>query len=153
MSSKIVKAPWDLRGYCYTFLVKIPSFWGSEKMFVPKELPESHGGFAFVMFVHYDSSDVGPYDELLFMPLTTFPFGCQKGRTISRIFVSSQPSVDSGRHNWGIPKELAEFKLDSHRLGTTITINRPGESEAFGTLHFSASGALNSCFQYVICYL
>ncbi|NJK43230.1 MAG: acetoacetate decarboxylase family protein [Pleurocapsa sp. SU_196_0] len=68
------------------------------------------GGLGAVMVVDYASSDGGPYQELLFVPGR---FRAPDGAlyyAITRIFVSTQVSVDSGIQNWGIPKERADFQ-------------------------------------------
>jgi Acetoacetate decarboxylase (ADC) len=67
------------------------------------------GGLGAVMVVDYASSDCGPYRELLFVPGR---FRAPDGAlyyAITRIFVSTQVSVDSGIENWAIPKERADF--------------------------------------------
>jgi hypothetical protein len=61
------------------------------------------------MLVDYASSDCGPYRELLFVPGTFRTPDNETHCAITRIFVSTQISVDSGITNWAIPKELAAF--------------------------------------------
>jgi len=58
-----------------------------------------------MMFVRYDESGVGPYNEVLWIPLTRV----MPPHTITAIRVSTQISVDKGREHWGIPKKLARF--------------------------------------------
>ncbi len=67
------------------------------------------GGLAAAMLVDYAQSGVGPYRELLFIP-GRFALGGRSAHSISKIYVSTQASVASGRANWGIPKELAQFE-------------------------------------------
>lgn len=64
-----------------------------------------------VMFVDYAHSPVGPYRELLFIPARLQPIGERRRLSIAKIYVSTQASVDNGRRNWGIPKELASFEV------------------------------------------
>ena len=100
----IVPAPWKLRGDGYMFMIKLPLPRGRAELFAPTELAEARfGQFGWVMYVDYAASPVGPYRELLFNP-GTFRFGARRLPSITKIYVSSQASVDSGRHNWGIPK-------------------------------------------------
>lgn len=106
-------APWHLDGRGYISLLKFDDARAQDAF-----LPESLRGrrltspYAWMMFVDYASSNVGPYHELLFIP-GQFPFADgQWHLSISRILVSSQDSVDNGQRNWGIPKERAEFDVD-----------------------------------------
>ena len=64
-----------------------------------------------MMLVDYASSGVGPYRELLFVP-GRFRIAGRKYPVITRIVVSTQASVDSGRANWAIPKEIADFQIE-----------------------------------------
>ena len=74
-------------------------------------------------FIRYTESNVGPYDELLWLaPFQRSPGG--RAHHVSTIFVSSQASAQSGRANWGLPKELAEFRvsrLDAHTEAVQVT--------------------------------
>ncbi|MDB4973106.1 MAG: hypothetical protein JWN48_1447 [Myxococcaceae bacterium] len=106
----IVPAPWRLRGEGYVLMIKLPMPRGRAELFAPTELAEARfGQFGCVMFMEYLDSPVGPYRELLFIP-GTFRFGKRRLPSITKIYVSTQASVDSGQHNWGIPKELADFE-------------------------------------------
>ena len=107
----ITPAPWKLRGDGYVFLLKLPMPRGRAELFASQELAEARfGQLGCVMYVEYTSSPVGPYRELLFIP-GTFRFGRRRLPSITKIYVSTQASVDSGQHNWGIPKELAHFSV------------------------------------------
>ena len=107
----IAPAPWKLRGEGYVMMIKLPLPRGRAELFAPTELAEARfGQFGCVMFVDYAESPVGPYHELLFIP-GTFRFGRRRLPSITKIYVSSQASVDSGQHNWGIPKELGQFTV------------------------------------------
>jgi hypothetical protein len=67
-----------------------------------------HTGLGAMAFIRYVDSDVGPYDELLWLEA----WG-QRAREqrVTRIFVSTEPSAYNGRINWGLPKELASFRV------------------------------------------
>lgn len=106
-------APWDLHGRGYISLLRFPANSAAQEAFLPDSLrgKRSRSRTAWMMVVDYESSDVGPYHELLFIP-GTFPF--EDGRrhlSISRIFVSSMDSVVNGQRNWGIPKDEAQFDV------------------------------------------
>jgi hypothetical protein len=60
-------------------------------------------------FVQYTESNVGPYDELLWLaPFQRGPTG--RAHRVPAILVSSEASARDGRINWGLPKELARFE-------------------------------------------
>jgi hypothetical protein len=116
-SSALAPAPWSLRGEAYAFFTKLPLPRGRAELFAPSELAQARfGQLGLAMFVEYTSSPVGPYRELLFIP-GTFRFGKRRLPSITKIYVSTRASVENGRRNWGIPKELADFDVDEGRDG------------------------------------
>ncbi|GIX41822.1 MAG: hypothetical protein KatS3mg129_1555 [Leptospiraceae bacterium] len=113
MDKNIVPAPWKLQGRGFIFVYKFSkSFIKKYGFFSEETLKEFKGGFGSIMIVQYNESNAGPYDELLFIPGKVH-IGNQKNYTITKIYVSTQISVDSGRENWGIPKELAHFSFET----------------------------------------
>jgi len=111
-------APWQLNGSGVILLYRFPKRWVLEHGLLPAALGGAFvGGVGAVMLVDYTGSDVGPYQEALFIP---GQFWLRGGlvSSITRIFVSTVASVDGGRENWGLPKELAEFQCqgDSFRV-------------------------------------
>lgn len=103
----IIPPPWELTGNGLVLLYRFPRDFASP--WIPSELHNMYvGGFGAVMCVDYHTSNVGPYRELLFIP-GMFRVGRRIGYTITRIFVSTEISVDSGRANWAIPKRKADF--------------------------------------------
>jgi hypothetical protein len=116
-SPVLAPAPWQLRGDAYAFFTKLPMPRGRAELFASSELAEARfGQLGLVMFVDYSASPVGPYRELLFIP-GTFRFGKRRLPSITKIYVSTRASVDNGRRNWGIPKELADFDVETGRDG------------------------------------
>ncbi|HYX33855.1 MAG TPA: acetoacetate decarboxylase family protein [Oligoflexus sp.] len=108
---QVVEAPWQLKGNGYMFLYNFPKNWASKAHFMPIEQSgEFQGGLGTLMLVDYETSNVGPYRELLLIP-GKFCWLKFRNYAISRIWVSSQTSVVSGRANWGIPKQLADFHI------------------------------------------
>ncbi len=104
-------APWQLTGEGYILAVWLPNEFLDTQTFLPAAQRQSRkGGIAYVMFVDYAASPVGPYHELLFIP-GSVDFDGERHLTISRIFVSSLASVVNGRANWGIPKERCDFSV------------------------------------------
>ena len=89
---------------------RFPKDWVLRHGFIPPIRASSFlGGFGAVMLVDYAVSNCGPYRELLFVPGKFRSRDGSSRYAITKIFVSTQVSVDSGIANWGIPKELAEF--------------------------------------------
>ena len=121
-------APWQLTGQCY-LLFKYTTGGAVHAQRRPSEGCPSHqsiidsdpvspfvGGVGGILFVRYDTSPVGPYSELLFVPgsYATQPLSPLRGHSssafrVSQVFVSSSASVMSGRENWGVPKRKADF--------------------------------------------
>jgi hypothetical protein len=124
--SAVAPAPWQLRGESYAFLTKLPMPRGRAELFASSELAEARfGQLGLVMFVDYTASPVGPYRELLFIP-GTFRFGKHRRPSVTKIYVSTRASVENGRRNWGIPKELAEFDTDDGADGVKRVSMRVG---------------------------
>lgn len=105
-----VPAPWTLTGSATVLLYRFPSAWAVDQGWVSGELREQFiGGVGGVVLANYTASGVGPYGEALFIP-GLFRVGGRPRFVITRIYVSTLASVDSGRANWGIPKELGDFE-------------------------------------------
>lgn len=104
--------PWKLKGNGYIFLYHFPkSFVEKFGFLADYQTNRFKGDFVgTVMLVDYATSAVGPYHELLFVP-GRLNFDKKKIFSISKIYVSSQESVENGIANWGIPKELADFRI------------------------------------------
>jgi hypothetical protein len=64
------------------------------------------------MWVHYTYTPVGPYEELLFMPARVRSNG-RSGYCVTHIWVDSADSLESGRANWAIPKQMGEMEFRS----------------------------------------
>ena len=110
-------APWSLQGSGYIMVLRLSPEFVSRHGFIPRNLKGAYmGGPCIVMYVDYTASPVGPYRELLFIP-GRFDFCGKKYFSITKIYVSSPASVEGGRRNWGIPKELAAFHVTSEQDG------------------------------------
>ncbi len=104
--------PWKLKGNGYIFLYHFPKSFVEKLGFLADYQSKRYDGdlVGTVMLVDYETSAVGSYHELLFVP-GRLNFDKKKIFSISKIYVSSQNSVENGIANWGIPKELADFKI------------------------------------------
>ncbi|TVR19064.1 MAG: hypothetical protein EA396_13780 [Anaerolineaceae bacterium] len=106
-------APWELTGSGYIFVFRFNRDFVMGQGFVPDELKGAYrGGLGTVMLVDYHTSPVGAYREMLFVPGLFEQCG-QTRYTITKIYVSTIDSVINGQENWGIPKELADFQVES----------------------------------------
>lgn len=107
----VAPPPWHLHGRGYIVLMHFRQAFAArcaEKL--PGLAGNACGGVGAVMVVDYDGSGVGPYRELLLVP-GRFRIGGRKRYAVTDIVVSSRNSVVNGRANWGLPKELAQFRL------------------------------------------
>ena len=123
-ASASAPAPWHLKGNGFILLYYFGKHFLNEKGFMSefqkKNLQLNLGA---VMLMDYQSADVGPYQELLFIP-GLFSFGDRRSFSVSKIYVSSPESQWKGQRNWGLPKELAGFKvqeLSDGRSRWTVT--------------------------------
>lgn len=131
-----VPAPWTLEGDGYVILSSVTRATNLQNGFIEESMQSRfRRSFGMVMLVNYDTSPVGPYKELLYIP-GTFEFADgQTHASISKIFVSSLASVNNGRRNWGIPKELADFSVEqSPGNQETITVSQSSHVIAKFTL-------------------
>lgn len=93
---------------------------------------EDKDGLGMVMIISYSDSNAGPYDELLFAIPCNKPVISNELLPTYRIpviYVSTEASVRNGRKNWGIRKELANFKWTHtngflHQITTLIVTDR-----------------------------
>ncbi|MES2795547.1 MAG: acetoacetate decarboxylase family protein [Bacteroidota bacterium] len=146
----VAPAPWALTGEAFVLVYQFPKDFVNKNGFLAEyQIGNWSGGLGTVMCVNYESSNVGPYFELLFIPgtinLKKMNFEKVKsGFSISKIYVSTQDSVINGINNWGIPKELADFewnKIDKNRTEIKVALN--------GIAFFSAIFK-NKCFGFPI---
>ena len=119
-------APWRLTGRGFIAALRLPDTVRRDQGGYPDDFPVADGRLSYMMFVDYESSDVGPYRELLFLDGRFRLANGQRCWSIGRIYVSSQDSVDNGRANWGIPKDPADFQVERERQRTRVTVSRDG---------------------------
>ena len=134
-AATIAPAPWALMGSGYIIVLKLAKDFVETSGFVPEHLKGSFtGGIGTVMYVDYSYSDAGPYQELLFIP-GMFNLAATRYFSITKIFVSTMDSVENGRRNWGIPKDLAGFTCEKKDRATEcIRILKDGTTAAELTL-------------------
>ena len=116
----IAPAPWNLTGNGFVMLFHFPAYFNKQFGFMADyQQARYQGKIGAVMLVDYKASEVGPYYELLFIP-GLFYLGGKLTFSISKIYVSSYDSLWNARQNWGIPKELAQFKVTELPDGTHL---------------------------------
>ncbi|HEX6590912.1 MAG TPA: hypothetical protein VF050_02840 [Moraxellaceae bacterium] len=128
-------APWQLRGQGYILAIGLPRNVLDEQSFIgPEQQASRRGRLAYVMFVDYQSSNAGPYHELLYIP-GSLQFTNSRHLSISRIFVSTWESVVNGHENWGIPKDRCDFQVRYGADGVDeVRLSRDGK--VFAELSF-----------------
>lgn len=133
---KKVPAPWELKGNGYIIAFKFPKEFTEKNSFIPSSMKKRFSaGIGSVMLIDYNESAVGPYRELLFIP-GKFKFPKKKIYSITKIYVSSKESVVNGKLNWGIPKELADFKIEHvAKNKERITVSKDNSIIMDVTLH------------------
>ncbi|KAI0766597.1 hypothetical protein BD413DRAFT_605759 [Trametes elegans] len=118
-----VSAPWTVEAEAWWFITSIChtpepgetlpiSYFPSQETELYRT-SSSHdafkGGRGSILLVHYTNSPVGPFYELAMIPGEfANPYGEQCHR-VTRAYVSKLEAVVSGRDNWGLPRELADF--------------------------------------------
>ncbi|WP_062544993.1 acetoacetate decarboxylase family protein [Rufibacter tibetensis] len=108
----IAPAPWSLTGDGIIWLYTFPKSFNEQYGFLADFQKTTYkAGIGAVLLMNYHTSDVGPYQELLFMP-ALFKIKGKLCFSVSKIYVSTDASAWNGRVNWGIPKELADFKMN-----------------------------------------
>jgi len=103
------EAPWQLSGRGFILLGRFDPEWVRQQCtFQPEFGAAFKGGWGAMMLVDYHHSDVGPYQECLWIPGRYDVNGARRFH-IPQIYVSTDVSVRNGRKNWGIPKRQARF--------------------------------------------
>lgn len=126
-TAQVVPPPWQLTGSAYALFYRFSDAYIYDRVSLPPELSGMFvGGLGVIALVDYATSPVGPYRELLFAP-GQFAYGRKKRHTVTHIYVSTQASVDSGRANWGLPKQLADFTVESRDGVDRWTVRRDGQ--------------------------
>ncbi|TML26336.1 MAG: hypothetical protein E6G30_08870, partial [Actinobacteria bacterium] len=81
-----------------------------------------------LMLFDYRQSPVGPYRELLFAAGRNLRWRHHLF-SVTRIWVSTEASAVSGRENWAIPKQTAEFEVIKERDSERVIVQRDRHAE------------------------
>jgi hypothetical protein len=131
---KLILPPWKLKGSGLILFYKLPKSLLAAHL---KKIDAQYlGGVSFFMLINYESSPVGPYQELLFIP-GRFRIGKISGYHITYIRVSTEISTVNGIHNWAIPKQTINF---AHKKETnTVSWKTDNGVESFsGTFGYNS---------------
>ena len=155
-----VPPPWRLRGSGYVFLFTFEPWFLRNGGFLPPELTGEHfeAQLGALMLVDYRQSPVGPYRELLFAAGRNLRWRHHLF-SITRIYVSTEASAVSGRENWAIPKETAEFEVIQEKEAERVIVQRdrlaevdltvaPGRGLAIPALGFLAPPSWRTIVQF-----
>jgi hypothetical protein len=132
-------APWNLTGNGVVLLYHFPKDFNYQHGFMAGFQQRDYlGWLGAVMVVDYQTSAVGPYSELLFMPGLIRTSG-KLGFSISKIYVSSEASKINGYQNWGIPKEQADFTF-TEKPGGFLAVAVARHEQVFFEAHVKRWG-------------
>jgi hypothetical protein len=127
----LAPAPWRLAGDAHALFLRMPRQFGLRDHGFADSADARPGGLGMLAFIRYRASDVGPYDELMWVPLRNARFGGRREHSITRIYVSREASVVNGRRNWGLPKAGAGFDVErSGARGERVRVSVEGRTAA-----------------------
>lgn len=124
-----VPAPWNLNGDGFILLYHFPESFSRQRGFMQDFQQKAYKGWVgAIMIMDYARSPAGSYQELLFIP-GLIRSGGRWAFSVSKIYTSTEISRQSGRQNWGIPKEEASFdwKTRKDRFHQIIVDTKEGD--------------------------
>ncbi len=117
-----------LRGSAFALLYRLPREALLASRAVPDEARDGfRGGTSALLLADYESSDLGPHREVLFVPGR---FACEAGsfHSVTRGWVSSGAVAARGLPSWGLRRELAEVTIERSGPVHRVTLSRPDRS-------------------------
>lgn len=129
-------APWKLQGRAWILPLEMPKDTPCDQLYAPQERGTPYadpavngvfvGGSGRIWLARYTASDIGPYDEIMFVPGSfRCPLDGKAHPRITTIYVSSEVALRNGRSQWGTPKYLAKFSFatDPVTKATNVSIS------------------------------
>ncbi len=122
MNTQLKPSPWQLNGKGYIILYHFSRKSLSTIQPTIHDNLIAQPGIGGMMIVDYQHSDIGSYQELLLIP-GLVRHQNQKYRTITNIYVSTEVSIINGIRNWGIPKQLAHFRMINESKYSSFSVS------------------------------
>lgn len=120
--------PWRLRGSAFALLYRLPREALLTSGAIPPEVrPGFLGGMSALLLADYESSEVGSYRELLFVP-GRFAGPTGGIHSVTCGFVSSEAAAASGLRNWGLRRHLGEVTFERAGQVHRVTVTSRGEA-------------------------
>jgi hypothetical protein len=134
------QAPWNFTGNGYIMLFKFPKSYILDHGFLAERFRNGfYGNVGAIVFADYGTSNMGPYQELFFVP-GKIRYQHHKVYTITRNYVSDKEGLENSLGNWGIPKERASFKFDHGKDLDTLQVIQNGVPVIDISIKFSSKG-------------
>jgi len=103
---------YEFKGNGYVLFYRFDEEFIRLETFLPESLKNNYcRGIGAVLYMNYTKSEIGPYEELLFIP-GKFYYRGKKNHFISKAYVSTEEAAKFGYENWFIPKEKAVFSRE-----------------------------------------
>ena len=100
---------YEFKGNGYLLFYRFDEEFIRLETFLPEHLKNNYcRGLGAVLYLNYTKSEIGPYEELVFIP-GKFSYRGKKNHFISKSYVSTDAAIEFGRKNWFVPKEKADF--------------------------------------------
>ncbi|MBI4469325.1 MAG: hypothetical protein HY650_08405 [Acidobacteria bacterium] len=125
---------WELkgRGFCTLCLFRVSSV----QSIVPAvyDIKSVIPGYTLGGFygTHYDSSPVGPYDELIVFP-GFVGYGVRSGFHVSHVFVNNEKALHGGFNPLEAPRHLKRFGVEFRERKWSLTVYDAGEAAFIST--------------------
>lgn len=142
----IPPAPWDVEGRLWMMFFDSPNSPNGvipPSAYAPHDRQTSYGsstptgsfrgGGGCVILMRYSKTDVGPYDELTYMPGSfVYPGTGELASRVTTIYVSNEKALRAGRRVYATPKTLARFSFttDSTSNSTFVAVSSPDDPDA-----------------------
>ncbi|HBF36055.1 MAG TPA: hypothetical protein DDW50_01900 [Firmicutes bacterium] len=125
--TETVSTTWNFTGNGYIMLFKFPKSFILDHGFLTKHFQDGfYGNVGAIVFADYQTSNAGPYQELLFIP-GKLRYQRHKFYTISKDFVSDREGLENSLIPWGISKERASFQFSNNGKGLdTLKVTQNG---------------------------
>lgn len=102
--------PWKLYGEGFLIPFLSDKKRNLEQGFIrPEDKNNFVGGLGACMLLNYATSNIGPHQELLFIP-GDFKHKGKTYKKITKSYVSSHDLIKVSKSNWGIEREFASFE-------------------------------------------